>query len=97
MMSAAVSFGRTDLPPRAREFSDPRIRHIPEATATIPFQAMTSKDVLTDVVRAGAQRMLAAALEAEVGAYIESLKDVVDEIGSLEVRQPRVKESSYAS
>lgn len=52
-----------------------------EATTTIPFRATTPKDALTEVVRVGAQRMLTAALEAEVETYIEGLKQVVDEQG----------------
>jgi len=52
-----------------------------EATTTIPFHATTPKDALTEVVRIGAKRRLAAALEAEVEAYIEVLKQVLDEKG----------------
>ena len=52
-----------------------------EATTTIPFRATTAKDALTEVVRIGAQRMLTAALEAEVETYIEGLKHVLDEQG----------------
>jgi transposase-like protein len=52
-----------------------------EATTTTLFRATTAKDALTEVVRIGAQRMLTAALEAEVETYIEGLKHVLDEQG----------------
>jgi putative transposase len=52
-----------------------------EATTTLAFRATTARDALTEVVRLGAQRMLTAALEAEVEAYIEGLKHVLDEKG----------------
>jgi transposase-like protein len=41
----------------------------------------TSKDTLTEILRTGAQRMLAAALEAEVEAYVAEFADVRDESG----------------
>jgi transposase-like protein len=52
-----------------------------EATTANPFRATSAKDALTEVVRIGAQRMLTAALEAEVETYIEGLKHVLDEHG----------------
>lgn len=52
-----------------------------EATTTTLFRATTAKDALTEVVPIGAQRMLTAALEAEVETYIEELKHVLDEQG----------------
>ena len=54
---------------------------MPKATTTIPFPATTSKDALTEVLRAGARRLLSAALEAEVDTYIEGLRHVVDDQG----------------
>ena len=41
----------------------------------------TTKDVLTEILRAGAQRMLAVALEAEVEAYVTEFADVRAEDG----------------
>jgi len=41
----------------------------------------TSKDVLTEILRGGAQRMLAAALEAEVESYLSHYADSLDESG----------------
>ncbi len=38
-------------------------------------------DALTDVLRTGAQRMLAVAIEQEVAAYVNERKDLVDENG----------------
>ncbi len=52
-----------------------------QATTTAAFQATTIKDALTEVLRTGAQRLLAAALEAEVESHIEGLKHVLDERG----------------
>ena len=64
-----------------------------EATTATPFRATTSKDALTQVLRTGAQRLLTAALEAEVEAHIEGLKHLVDEKGHrLVVRNGRLPE-----
>jgi len=52
-----------------------------EATTTLGFRATTTRDALTEVVRLGAQRMLTAALEAEVETYIEEHKHVLDAKG----------------
>ncbi|MCP3914877.1 MAG: IS256 family transposase [bacterium] len=41
----------------------------------------TAKDALTEVLRTGAQRMLAAALEAEVESYVAEFADVRDDAG----------------
>ena len=50
----------------------------PEAT---PAVAVTSVSLIDDIVRDGARRMLAAALEAEVAAYIDAHADLRDEQG----------------
>ncbi len=51
------------------------------------------KDVLTEVLRSGAQRMLAAALEAEVEAYLAEHAEALDEAGKrLVVRNGRCPE-----
>ena len=49
-----------------------------EATTTIPAP---SRDVLTDILRDGAQRLLGQAIEAEVADWIELHADVVDDSG----------------
>jgi transposase-like protein len=54
-------------------------------TATIEFPSTSSKDVLTDILRDGAQRMLAAAITAEVDQWVESRKTHVDEHGHRQV------------
>lgn len=40
-----------------------------------------SSSLLDEIVRDGARRMLAAALQAEVAAYVEQFTDEVDEAG----------------
>ena len=47
-------------------------------TASVAFPSSTAKDVMTEILREGAQQMLATAIEAEVAEWIEShahLKD----------------------
>ena len=50
---------------------------------TLP--APTPQDVLTDILRAGAQRMLAKAIETEVAEWIDDHSHVVDESGHRQV------------
>lgn len=53
-----------------------------QRTAESPaMPAATSQDVLTDVLRDGAQQLLAQAVEAEVASWIEFHKQLVDENG----------------
>lgn len=56
-------------------------------TATIEFPSTrtTSKDVLTDILRDGAQRLLAVAVVAEADRWIEERKEHVDEEGHRQV------------
>ena len=54
-------------------------------TFSVPFPALSSNDVLTEVLREGAQRMLTAAIEAEVQEYIESRSHLVSEQGCRQV------------
>ena len=57
-----------------------------ESTApTLELPATTSQDVLTDILRDGAQRLLSQAVEAEVDTWIESHKHVTDERGHRQV------------
>ena len=49
-----------------------------EATATIPAP---SRDVLSEILRDGAQRLLAQAIDAEVGEWIDRHAGVVDDAG----------------
>jgi len=50
-------------------------------TDTIYFPVASSQDVLTGILRAGAQKLLAQAIEAEVDAHIEAHKELLDERG----------------
>jgi putative transposase len=47
-------------------------------TDAIQFPEVSSQDVLTGILRAGAQRLLGQAIEAEVAAYIEAYKALRD-------------------
>ncbi len=50
-------------------------------TDEIRFPEVSSRDVLTGILREGAQTLLAQAIEAEVGAYIEAHQDQRDDRG----------------
>jgi len=52
-------------------------------TAVVPLSA--EKDVLTEVLRSGAQRLLAQAIGAEVEAYLDARADIRDEAGRRQV------------
>ena len=53
-----------------------------EATSSRDIQAAQgASDVLSDILRAGAQKMLKAAVEQEVSDYINERTDIVDENG----------------
>jgi putative transposase len=54
-------------------------------TATIEFPSTSGRDVLTDILREGAQRMLAEAITAEVDQWIQSRQQYVDEHGHRQV------------
>ena len=59
---------------------------ISESTTDIPIVPLpTSRDVLTDLLRDGARRMLAQAIEAEVAAYLDSRAHWRDEAGRQQV------------
>jgi hypothetical protein len=49
--------------------------------AAVPASAAVGGSLIDEIVRDGARRMLAAALEAEVAAYISSHADQLDEGG----------------
>jgi putative transposase len=51
------------------------------STEALGMPAATSQDVLTDVLRDGAQQLLAQAVEAEVVTWIETHKQLADENG----------------
>jgi len=54
-------------------------------TASLERPATTSEDVLTRILRDGAQRLLSQVVEAEVDTWIESHKHVIDEQGRRQV------------
>lgn len=54
-------------------------------SATIEFPAPSAQDVLTGILREGAQQMLATAIEAEVAEWIDRHADLVDEHGHRQV------------
>jgi putative transposase len=47
----------------------------------VAFPAEVSRDVLTEVLREGARRMLAAAIEAEVQGYLAAREQLIDDAG----------------
>ncbi len=51
----------------------------------VSLPAGTSQDVLTNILRDGAQRMLAQAIDAEIAEWIETHRDVRDETGHRQV------------
>jgi putative transposase len=55
------------------------------SSSTIGFPVSSSRDVLSEVLRAGAQQMLTTAIEAEVAEWVESHRDLQDEIGHRQV------------
>ncbi len=56
-----------------------------DTTASVTFPSLTSKDVLTEVLRAGAQQMLATAIEGEVADWIERHAQLTDAEGHRQV------------
>lgn len=54
-------------------------------TTTVSFPSATSKDALTEVLRSGAQRLLAEAIEAEVRQWIDSHAHATDAAGRRQV------------
>ena len=53
-----------------------------EATNSVLSFPQDSEDPLTKILREGARKLLAQALEAEVAAYIEKFSDVKDDMGN---------------
>jgi transposase-like protein len=53
--------------------------------ATIEMPALAARDVLSDILRQGAQQMLAAAIEAEVAEWIDARSTLTDEQGHRQV------------
>jgi len=55
------------------------------SNSLLALPATTSRDVLTEILRDGAQRLLAEAVEAEVAEWIAARADVADEAGRRQV------------
>ena len=55
------------------------------STTTVSFPSTSSRDALTEVLRSGAQRLLAEAIEAEVAEWIDSHAHVTDAAGRRQV------------
>jgi putative transposase len=55
------------------------------SNSVLALPATTSRDVLTEILRDGAQRLLAQAVEAEVAEWIASRADVTDDAGRRQV------------
>lgn len=53
--------------------------------SSLAMPAMTSRDVLTEVLRDGAQKLLGQAIEAEVQEWLESHKHILDQNGHRQV------------
>jgi putative transposase len=67
-------------------------------TKTVPFSQVSSADILGDLLREGAQRMLATAVEAEVEEYLQRFEHVRDAAGHRQVvRNGYMPERSIAS
>ena len=52
---------------------------------SLTFPTTTAADVMTQVLREGAQRMLAQAIEAEVASYIDAHAHITDEHGHRQI------------
>jgi transposase-like protein len=55
------------------------------STTTVSFPSMDARDALTEVLRSGAQRLLAEAIEAEVAEWIDSHAHIADAAGRRQV------------
>jgi putative transposase len=54
-------------------------------TASVSIASGSSVDILSDILRQGAQRMLAEAIEAEVAEWIDQTAHLVDAQGRRQV------------
>ena len=69
-----------------------------QVTNVVPFSQASSRDILSEVCKQGAQQMLAAALEAEVAEYLQRYEHVRDENNHRQVvRNGHMPERSIAS
>ena len=69
-----------------------------QVTKVVPFSQASSRDILSEVCKEGAQQMLAVALKAEVAEFIERFESLRDELGQrLVVRNGHMPERDIAS
>jgi putative transposase len=69
-----------------------------QVTNVVPFSQVSSQDVLSDILKEGAQKLLATALEAEVAEYLQRFEQLRDEAGHrLVVRNGHMPERTIAS
>ena len=69
-----------------------------QVTKVVPFSQASSRDILSEVCKEGAQQMLAVALKAEVAEFIERFESLRDESGQrLVVRNGHMPERDIAS
>ena len=69
-----------------------------QTTNGVPFSQASSQDILSGILRKGAQDLLALALEAEVAEYIQRFEQARDEAGRrLVVRNGHLPERTIAS
>jgi putative transposase len=52
-----------------------------DTSSTSDYGELAARDALTEILRAGAQKMLKAAIEQEVSDYVNERTDIVDETG----------------
>ena len=55
------------------------------STATVSLTSSSSSDVMSEILRQGAQRMLATAIESEVSDWTEKHSHIVDDKGHRQV------------
>lgn len=69
-----------------------------QVTNVVPFSQASSQDILSGILRKGAQDLLAVALEAEVADYLQRFEQTRDEAGRrLVVRNGHLPERTIAS
>ena len=69
-----------------------------QVTNVVPFSQVTSRDVLSEILKEGAQKLLATALEGEVADYLQRFEQLRDEVGHRQVvRNGHMPERTIAS
>src|SRR5271169_5824154 len=69
-----------------------------QVTNVVPFSQASSQDILSGILKEGAQKLLATALEGEVADYLQRFEQLRDEAGHrLVVRNGHMPERTIAS